>query len=154
MRVLTGSHKPIMGHWDKVLRDDRRQSLPRVHGLGTASQIPEWQPEKEHLADVMATPFAEQQPTAMVARRGQVSHKALPLPCASTVCLSKTAPFLAVRLHSTGTDLHASLPALGLAERDGQPAEGLHHELCVSCKALSFCCASTVFLLCFHCLSI
>eukprot|EP01051_Picozoa_sp_SAG22_P016315 SAG22_NODE_2281_length_2760_cov_21.201052_4_plen_108_part_00 len=31
---------------------------------------------------------------------GKVSHKALPFCCASTAFLSKTAPFLAVRLHS------------------------------------------------------
>eukprot|EP01051_Picozoa_sp_SAG22_P000611 SAG22_NODE_17_length_32684_cov_34.234095_24_plen_108_part_00 len=32
----------------------------------------------------------------------KVSRKALPVPCVSTVFLSKTAPFLAVRLHSKG----------------------------------------------------
>ena len=32
MRVLPGSHRPIMQHWDAVLGDDRKAQLPRCHG--------------------------------------------------------------------------------------------------------------------------
>ena len=31
MRVLAGSHKPIMDHWQRVLLPERHASLPRVH---------------------------------------------------------------------------------------------------------------------------
>ena len=33
MRVLPGSHRPIMRHWDSVLSDERKLSLPRCHGV-------------------------------------------------------------------------------------------------------------------------
>ena len=54
MRVLTGSHKPIMEHWDRVLQPARWEFLSRVHGLSTASQNAEYALAKEHLADVAA----------------------------------------------------------------------------------------------------
>jgi hypothetical protein len=33
MRILPGSHRPIMQHWDAVLTDEHRKSLPRCHGM-------------------------------------------------------------------------------------------------------------------------
>lgn len=33
MRVLPGSHRVIMRHWDSVLSAERKQSLPRCHGV-------------------------------------------------------------------------------------------------------------------------
>jgi hypothetical protein len=31
--AVPGSHKPIQDHWEAVLKPERRQFLPRVHGL-------------------------------------------------------------------------------------------------------------------------
>ena len=72
MRILPGSHRPIMEHWSRVLSPDHQAQLPRVHGLRpapvaeTAAAFPEYIPE---MSD---TPWSEQEPTAAVAGRGQV----------------------------------------------------------------------------------
>eukprot|EP01051_Picozoa_sp_SAG22_P003562 SAG22_NODE_175_length_16235_cov_67.112729_16_plen_118_part_00 len=65
---------------------------------------------------------------------GLVRHKALPLPCVSTVFLSETVPFHAV-LHNT-----PGARAGGRRNRAGARASRQEFE-------------GTVFLLCFHCLS-
>ena len=85
MRVLKGSHRPIMEHWDRQLETSRQASLPRVHGLRPAdsSKDPEgfkaWLSE-ESIPELGPVPFREQEPTAMVARRGQAQ-------CASEITL-------------------------------------------------------------------
>ena len=33
MRILPGSHRPIMEHWSRVLTPEHKTMLPRVHGL-------------------------------------------------------------------------------------------------------------------------
>lgn len=76
MRVLKGSHRVIMAHWDRQLASSRQASLPRVHGLRppAARQATEtadvWR-SKEIIPELTSTPFCEQEPSAMVARRGQ-----------------------------------------------------------------------------------
>ena len=85
MRVLKGSHRPIMEHWGRQLETSRQASLPRVHGLRPAdsSKDPEgfkaWLSE-ESIPELGPVPFREQEPTAMVARRGQAQ-------CASEITL-------------------------------------------------------------------
>ena len=85
MRVLKGSHRPIMEHWDRQLETSRQASLPRVHGLRPADSTkdPEgfkaWLSE-ESIPELGPVPFREQEPTAMVARRGQAQ-------CASEITL-------------------------------------------------------------------
>jgi hypothetical protein len=72
MRILPGSHRPIMEHWGRVLSPEHKDMLPRVHGLRPAP-VPEKQPSyPEHIPDLGETPWVECEPTPMVARRGQV----------------------------------------------------------------------------------
>ena len=72
MRILRGSHRPIMEHWGRVLTAEHKAMLPRVHGLRpppvaeTAAAYP------EHVPDLTQTPWIEQEPTPAVARRGQI----------------------------------------------------------------------------------
>ncbi len=72
MRILPGSHRPIMEHWGRVLRPEQKAKLPRVHGLRpepvaeTATAFPEYVP------DMGGTPWVERAPIAAVARRGQI----------------------------------------------------------------------------------
>ncbi len=72
MRILPGSHRPIMEHWGRVLHPDHKTQLPRVHGLRpqpvpqTAAAYPEYVP------DMGDTPWIECEPTAAVAQRGQI----------------------------------------------------------------------------------
>ena len=72
MRVLPGSHRPIMQHWDAVLGDARKAQLPRCHGLGpwpvpeTSHAYPEHIPELRDLA------WTDHEPTPVTARRGQL----------------------------------------------------------------------------------
>ena len=71
MRILEGSHRPIMQHFSRVLTPEHKAMLPRVHGLrphptDTAPAYPEHVPELED------TPWFEQKPVPAVARRGQV----------------------------------------------------------------------------------
>lgn len=72
MRILPGSHRPIMEHWSKVLKPEHKAKLPRVHGLRpipvpeTATAFP------EHVPDIGAMPWIEHQPTPFVAKRGQI----------------------------------------------------------------------------------
>ena len=72
MRILPGSHRPIMAHWSRVLRPEHKAELPRVHGLrpapvpSTASAFPEYIP------DLGERPWLECEPIPAVARRGQI----------------------------------------------------------------------------------
>jgi hypothetical protein len=70
MRILPGSHRPIMEHWDRILRPEHKVSLPRVHGL---RPVPETAAAfLEYIPDMGETPWVEREPTAAVARRGQI----------------------------------------------------------------------------------
>jgi ectoine hydroxylase-related dioxygenase (phytanoyl-CoA dioxygenase family) len=72
MRILPGSHRPIMEYWSRVLSPEHKAQLPRVHGL-RPSPLNERSPAfPEHLPDMGDTPWSEQQPVAATARRGQV----------------------------------------------------------------------------------
>ena len=69
MRILPGSHIPIMAHWDKVLAPERRHLLPRVHGLTpkpntSASAYPEYIPEPDGWS------FTESEPHPVAVKRG------------------------------------------------------------------------------------
>ena len=73
MRVLPGSHLAIMDHWQAVLRPNRRQYLPRVHGTRprpepSATQYPEGLPDSLGGGDK----FCDTEPIPAVARRGQI----------------------------------------------------------------------------------
>eukprot|EP01047_Picozoa_sp_COSAG01_P070997 COSAG01_NODE_10908_length_2054_cov_1.692583_2_plen_329_part_00 len=73
MRVLPGSHLPIMDHWDRVLRPSRLDQLPRVHGLRPCPP-PSQRNYPEGLPDRLGEmEFLETEPTALVARRGQLT---------------------------------------------------------------------------------
>lgn len=71
MRVLPGSHRPIMAHWSRILTDAHKQMLPRVHGIrrNPGENHPAY---PEHLPDLTDTPWLEQKPVAYPAKRGQV----------------------------------------------------------------------------------
>jgi hypothetical protein len=71
MRVLKGSHRSIMDHWEETLGPVRSASLPRVHGLRPHRPGAEWVEEQEYIPELESVPFHQQVPTPMVARRGQ-----------------------------------------------------------------------------------
>lgn len=71
MRILPGSHRPIMQHWSKVLTPEHKAMLPRVHGLrpDPTEKSPAY---PECLPQLSDTLWADQEPVAQVARRGQM----------------------------------------------------------------------------------
>jgi len=71
MRILPGSHRPIMEHWSRILRPEHKTKLPRVHGL-RPSPDPEDAAFPEHIPDVGGTPWLECEPKPAVAGRGQL----------------------------------------------------------------------------------
>ena len=72
MRVLPGSHRPIMEYWDRVLTDEHKAMLPRVHGLRPPPVPPQAPAFPEHVPDPEGAPWIEREPVPCVARRGQV----------------------------------------------------------------------------------
>ena len=72
MRILPGSHRPIMEHWGRILRPEHKAELPRVHGLRPAP-VPQTAPHyPEYIPDMGETPWIEREPIPAVARRGQI----------------------------------------------------------------------------------
>ena len=71
MRVLPGSHRSILAHWGRVLLPEHKAKLPRIHGVWPVPR-PECRSYPECIPDTDATPWAEQEPIAAVARRGQL----------------------------------------------------------------------------------
>ena len=72
MRILPGSHRPIMAHWSRVLRPEHKAELPRVHGLRPAP-VPSTAPAfPEYIPDLGERPWLECEPIPAVARRGQI----------------------------------------------------------------------------------
>ena len=71
MRILPGSHRPIMEHWSRVLTDEHKAMLPRVHGIrrNPKENHPAY---PEHLPDLMDTPWMDQEPVPFTAKRGQI----------------------------------------------------------------------------------
>ncbi len=73
MRVLLGSHRVILSHWDVTLTAEHKRMLPRVHGLspnprhGHASYPEQIAPPMEG-----GEPWEKRRPAAMTARRGQI----------------------------------------------------------------------------------
>jgi hypothetical protein len=75
MRVLSGSHRPLQEHWENVLRPERLAYLPRTHGLvphPTPGGRTSCAAGTEGIPELSSTPWFEQEPTAMVAKRGQM----------------------------------------------------------------------------------
>jgi hypothetical protein len=72
MRILPGSHRPIMEHWGRVLTPEHKAMLPRVHGLRPPPVAETSHAYPEHVPDMGATPWIDQEPTPFVARRGQI----------------------------------------------------------------------------------
>jgi hypothetical protein len=73
MRVLPGSHRPIMRHWDSVLSAERKQSLPRCHGVlpqpGTSyPSYPEHIPRSACMVDGLD--YADCEPLPVAVPRG------------------------------------------------------------------------------------
>ena len=71
MRILPGSHKPILEHWSKVLTPEQKNMLPRVHGLKPqptekAIAYPEGVPE------LVDKPWFDHEPVPYPAKRGQM----------------------------------------------------------------------------------
>ena len=72
MRILPGSHRPIMQHWSQVLTPEHKEQLPRVHGLRPLP-VPEQQiAYPEYVPDLKGTPWIEFEPTPFTAKRGQI----------------------------------------------------------------------------------
>ena len=71
MRVLPGSHKPILQHWSKVLTPEQKAQLPRVHGMrpDPTEKSPAYPEGVPQVGDVL---WADQEPIPQVARRGQM----------------------------------------------------------------------------------
>jgi hypothetical protein len=72
MRILPGSHRPIMEWWDSVLTQEHKAQLPRVHGQRPSPVSPKAPAFPEHVPDLTDTPWIEQEPVPYTARRGQV----------------------------------------------------------------------------------
>jgi len=72
MRILPGSHRSIMEHWSRVLEPEHKAMLPRVHGLRPPPVAPSATTFPEYVPDLGETPWIECEPTAAVARRGQI----------------------------------------------------------------------------------
>lgn len=72
MRILPGSHRPIMEYWSQVLTPQHKAMLPRVHGLRPAPVSEKVPAYPEHVPDLADTPWVDHEPTPAVARRGQV----------------------------------------------------------------------------------
>jgi len=72
MRILPGSHRPIMAHWDTVLRPDQKAMLPRVHGLCPAPLSASEIAYPEGIPDLSDIRWIDQGPVPAVARRGQM----------------------------------------------------------------------------------
>ena len=71
MRILPGSHRPIMEHWSRVLTPEHKAMLPRVHGLHP-DPVADHSSYPEGIPELGGTPWLEREPTPVVARRGQV----------------------------------------------------------------------------------
>jgi len=71
MRILPGSHKPIMEHWSRVLTPEHKAQLPRVHGMrpDPTEKSPAYPECVPQLSDTL---WADQEPVPQVARRGQM----------------------------------------------------------------------------------
>lgn len=72
MRILPGSHRPIMEYWSRVLSPEHKAMLPRVHGLRPPPVTPRSPAYPEHVPDIDGTPWVQRQPVAATARRGQI----------------------------------------------------------------------------------
>ena len=72
MRILPGSHRPIMAHWDAVLGPEQKAMLPRVHGLCPAPSNKSDRAYPEGIPDLEGMPWIQRQPVPAVARRGQM----------------------------------------------------------------------------------
>ena len=72
MRILPGSHRPIMEYWGNVLTPEHKRMLPRVHGLRPPPVSEKAPAYPEHVPDLQDTPWIEQEPTPFVAKRGQL----------------------------------------------------------------------------------
>lgn len=72
MRILPGSHRAIMQHWSQVLKPEHKAELPRVHGLRPTPLSASSPAFPEYVPDMGDVPWIEQEPTAAVARRGQI----------------------------------------------------------------------------------
>ena len=81
MRILPGSHAVFMDHWEKTLLPQRRDELPRVHGLRPHDSPVSQQrgpggvealPPPPASAGFGAESWLDIEPTAAVAHRGQL----------------------------------------------------------------------------------
>ena len=72
MRILPGSHRPIMEHWSRVLHEEHKRMLPRVHGLRPAPVTETMPAYPEHVPDLWERPWIDYEPVPYTARRGQV----------------------------------------------------------------------------------
>ena len=72
MRILPGSHRAVMEHWNRVLSSEHKAQLPRVHGLRPAPVSENAPAFPEYIPDIDELPWIEHQPVPAVARRGQI----------------------------------------------------------------------------------
>ena len=72
MRILPGSHRPIMEHWSRVLTPEHKAELPRVHGLRPLPVSDTQVAFPEYVPDFADKPWVEQEPVPFTAKRGQV----------------------------------------------------------------------------------
>jgi ectoine hydroxylase-related dioxygenase (phytanoyl-CoA dioxygenase family) len=72
MRILPGSHLPIMEHWSRILQPEHKAMLPRIHGMRPAPAAETSPSFPEYIPDMGPTPWVDRKPIASVARRGQM----------------------------------------------------------------------------------
>lgn len=71
MRILPGSHRPIMRHWDRVLTEAHKEMLPRCHGMRT-HPIKGQGAYPEHIPEPPDWPYSTSEPVPVAVRRGTV----------------------------------------------------------------------------------
>ena len=71
MRILPGSHRPIMQHWDSVLSNEHRQLLPRCHGMRML-QTPKSPSFPEHFPEPKNWHYSRSEPVPVEVKRGTV----------------------------------------------------------------------------------
>ena len=69
MRILPGSHLPVMQHWEETLGPERKLHLPRVHGLHPAPSI-NYPSYPEYLPPHATLDYASHIPTPVAVKRG------------------------------------------------------------------------------------
>ena len=71
MRILPRSHRAINQHFEKVLKPEHKQWLPRHHPLFPRPPL-SYPTHPEHIEEPADFPYSTMEPTPVVAKRGQL----------------------------------------------------------------------------------